>query len=119
MEKDKSITKALQQQGLPVRKLRTDVATKWGSTILMLKQIKEQIDAIRITLSNDPKVFNLVPTWQNCDVIEKVIAALDPLEDLTDLLSGEMRVTSSVIKPLLHKLMTNIFIGLEDDTTLT
>lgn len=85
----------------------------------MLKRIKEQIDAIHITLSNDQKVFNPVPTWQDSDVIEAVIAALDPSEDLTDLLSGEKRVTSSVIKLLLHKLMTNILIGLEDETTLT
>lgn len=87
-KRTKALQEALQQQGLPVRKLRADVATRWGSTIFMLKRIKEQIDTICITLSNDRKVSNLVPTWQDSDVIEAVIAALDPLKDLTDLLSG-------------------------------
>ena len=38
-----------------------------------------------------------------------------PLEDLTDLLSGEKRVTCSATKPLLRK----YFVDKEEDTTLT
>ena len=52
-KRTKALQEAHQQQGLPVRKLSDDVATRWGSTIFMLKRIKEQIDAICITLSND------------------------------------------------------------------
>lgn len=38
-----------------------------------------------------------MPTWQDSDVIDSIIEALDPLEVLTDLLLGEKRVTSSAI----------------------
>ena len=63
----------------------------------MIKQIREQIDAIRIVLSNDRKASHLVPTWQDSDVIDTIIAALDPIEEATNLLTGEKRVTSSAI----------------------
>ena len=36
-KRTKALQEALQQQGLRVRKLRADVATRWGSTIFMLK----------------------------------------------------------------------------------
>ena len=65
------------------------------------------------------KSLSSLPTWQNSDVIDMIIAALDPLEELTDLLSGEKKVTSSAIKPLLQHLMSNILIGKESDATLT
>lgn len=60
-----------------------------------------------------------MPTWQDSDVIDSIIEALDPLEVITDLLLGEKRVTSSAIKPLLQHLMSNISIGKENDNTLT
>ena len=53
----------LEQKGIPVKKLRADVSTRWDSTIFMIKRIREQIDAICIVLSNDQKASHLVPTW--------------------------------------------------------
>ena len=71
-----------------MKKIVCCVSTRWGSTIFVIKQIREQIDAICIVLSNDQSPSHLVPTWQDSDVIDMIIAALDPLEELTDLLSG-------------------------------
>ena len=85
----------------------------------MIRRIKEQLEPIRTVLGNDRKVSHLVPTWQDCDVIDSVIAVLVPLEGLTDLLSGEKRVTCSAIKLLLKHRFENILSDKEEDTTLT
>ena len=82
----------------------------------MIRRIKEQLEPV---LGNDRKVSHLVPTWQDCDVIDSVIAVLVPLEGLTDLLSGEKRVTCFAIKPLLKHRYENILSDKEEDTTLT
>ena len=49
----KELQEVLEQKGIPMKKLGVDVSTKWDSTIFMIKWIREQIDAIRIVLSND------------------------------------------------------------------
>ena len=77
----KELQEVLEQKGIPVKKLRADVSTRWGSTIFMIKRIREQIDAICIVLRNDRKASHLLPIWQNSDVIDMIIAALDPLEE--------------------------------------
>ena len=82
----------------------------------MIRRIKEQLEPIRTVLGNARKVSHLVPTG---DVIDSVIAVLVPLEDLTDLLSGEKRVTCFAIKPLLKHIFENILSDKEEDTTLT
>ena len=103
---------------MPSKKLRGDVSTRWGSTAFMVVTIKEQLGAIRIVLSNDRKATRLVPTWQDCDVLDAIIAVVQPLAELTDLLSGEKRVTSSAIKRLVTHITSGILIGKEGDTTL-
>ena len=84
----KELQEVLEQKDYLWKTLCVDVSTRWGSTIFMIKQIREQIDAICIVLSNDRKASHLMPTWQDSDVIDMIIAALDPLDELTDLLSG-------------------------------
>ena len=66
----------------------------------MLKLLKEQLEWL--FLGNEQKASYLAPTWQDCDVINSVLSVLSrlssfvlaSLEDLTDLLSGEIRVTA-------------------------
>ena len=45
--------------------------------------------------------------------------ALGPLEDFTDMLSGEKEVTVSAIKPVLHILKTKVLKVSDSDTNLT
>uniref|UniRef100_A0A1X7USY6 Uncharacterized protein n=1 Tax=Amphimedon queenslandica TaxID=400682 RepID=A0A1X7USY6_AMPQE len=68
----------------------------------MLERIKEQIETICIVLGNDRKTSHLLPTRQDFDVIDSVLVVLSPLEQLTDLLSSNKRVTCSAITPLEH-----------------
>ena len=65
------------------------------------------------------KVSHLIPRWQDSDVLDSVLAVLQPLQQLTDLLSGEKYVTVSVVKPLLNHLYTEILAVKTDDTSLT
>ena len=115
----KTLADVQQQRGLPLKKLKGDVSTRWGSTSSMLERIKKQLDAIRIVLGNDRKASHLMPTWQDCDVIDSVIVILSPLHQLTDLLSSDKRVTCSVIKPLIKHIFESILSDKEEDTTLT
>lgn len=85
----------------------------------MISQLLEQEDAVRVVLSNDRKTSNLIPTWQDIDVLESISKALSPISELTDFLSGENHVTISAIIPVLHNLKTKILVTKEEDTTLT
>ena len=60
-----------------------------------------------------------MPTWQDFDILESVVTAVEPLRTLTDLLSGEKRVTCSAIKPLLKVVYEKMLVQKDDDTTLT
>ena len=50
-------------------------------------------------LASDRKDSHLLPSWQDFDVMEAVVATLSPLGELTDVLSAEKNVTVSVIRP--------------------
>ena len=47
------------------------------------------MEAVRVVLASDRKTSHLIPTWQDCDVLESISAALRPLKEMTDALSGE------------------------------
>ena len=79
----------------------------------------EQQDSIRMELSQDRKVSHLVPTWQDFNVLESVLEAVKGFADLTDLLSGEKRVTCSAIKPLIEVINSKIVASKTSDTPLT
>ena len=58
----------------------------------MIERILEQEEGIRIVLGGDRKSSHLVPSWQDLDVLQSLNAALSPLKDYTDVLSGEDHV---------------------------
>ena len=77
------------QKNLPQKKLKGDVCTRWGSKANMIERIVEQQDAIRVVLGQDRKTSHLLPTWQDLDVLQSILKAIEGFKDLTDLLSGE------------------------------
>lgn len=85
----------------------------------MVKRVLEQKRAITEVLSKDKKTRPLVPTWQDVDVLESIDAALSPLLEFTDALSGESYVSVSFLKPVMHLFNTSILKEAEDDTELT
>ena len=61
---------------------------------------------------------HLIPTWQDFDVIESVLAAFRPLGELTDVLSAEKSITISAVRPLLTRLTWSILKEVESDSSL-
>ena len=118
-KKKRDLTKAQSDLGLPQHSLVTDCATRWGSQLKMIDRVVEQEACIRQVLTVDRKYAHLIPTWQDLDVLESMKAALGQLDDFTDMLSGEQKVTVSAINPVLHILKTKVLKACEDDTDLT
>ena len=118
-KKKRDLAKAQSDLGVPQHSLVTDCATCWGSQLRMIDRILEQEACIRQVLTVDRKNAHLIPTWQDLDVLESMKAALGQLDDFTDMLSGEKKVTVSAIRPVLHILKTKVLKVCEDDTDLT
>ena len=117
--KKRELIEAQQALSLPQHSLVVDCATRWGSTQFMIARILEQKEAIRRVLVSDSKNKYLCPTWQDLDVLESLHAVFNPLNDFTDSLSGEEKVTMSTIKPVLSVLLQSVLAPSSDDTTLT
>ena len=94
------LAKAQSDLDLTPHSLVADCATHWGSRQKIVSRILEQESSIQQVLSADRKATRLIPTWQDLKVLESMQAALSPLADFTDMLSGEERVTVSTIKPV-------------------
>lgn len=83
-KKKRDSAKAQGDMDLPLHSLVSDSATRRGSQQKMMERVLEQEASIRAVLSGDRKSVHLVPTWQDIDIQ----AALAPLIDFTDMLSG-------------------------------
>ena len=119
-KKKRDLTKAQSDLGLPQHSLvAADCVTRWGSQLRIIGRILEQEACIRQLLATDCKHSHLIPTWQDLDVLESMRGALGPLEDFTDTLSGEKKVTVSGIKPVLHILKTEVLKVSDSDKNLT
>ena len=112
---------AQEQKDLLTKMLKgmCQLSTRWGSKCDMIVRILEQQDAIRAVLAQDCKTSHLVPTWQDIDVLQSVVAAIKPFQKITDMLSGEKRVTCSAIKPMIQLIQETMVNHQDDDTALT
>jgi len=82
----------------------------------MVERILKQIEAIRIVLGASS---HLIPTWQDCDVLQAVAATLKSLKEMTDALSTEKYPVISAVKSLLNHLITEVLVNIVDDVKLT
>lgn len=80
---------------------------------------RQKPSAITEVLSSGKKNRHLIPMWQNIDILESIHAALTPLLEFTDSLSGESYVTVSYVKPVLHLFRSSLLKVNEGDTQLT
>ena len=72
-----------------------DVATRWVTKQKMVERVLELLPAIRCVLVQDRKHSHLNPTWQDVSVLESINAAMKPLADFTDVLSGKKKKKTS------------------------
>ena len=54
----------------------------------MVERFIERMEAVRVVLASDRKTSHLIPTWQDCDVLDSISAALRPLKQMTDALKS-------------------------------
>ncbi|XP_051806757.1 zinc finger BED domain-containing protein 4-like isoform X4 [Acanthochromis polyacanthus] len=118
-KKKTKLTDAQKELNLPEHTLITECQTRWGSRQKMVDRVLEQNKALNQVLSEDRKTRHLVPTWQDIKVLESINSALKPLQEFTDILSGEEYVSVSYLKPVLHLLKSTTLAAKEEDTDLT
>ena len=118
-KKQRELGVVQEQKQLPTHKLKADVVTRWGSSYEMVERLIEQMEAIRVVLASDRKSAHLIPSWQDCDVLDSIVGALKPLKEMTDVLSGEKGVTVSAVKPIVHYITTEVLVAKDEDTGLT
>ncbi len=85
----------------------------------MIERVLEQEQAIRVVLTADRKASHHLLSWQDLDVIKAINAALSPLAEFTDVLSGEKYVTVSALLPVIDLLQTSILVQKTSDVPLT
>ena len=113
-KKRRNLTEAQITKGLPQHSLVTDCPTRWGSQ----HKISRIIAAIRMVLSEDRKTTHLIPMWQDSMVLESINAALSPVAEFTDFMSGKKHVSVSAIKPLMQHLERILLEEKEDESDL-
>lgn len=118
-KRKRDMTELQEKYDLPKHALITECSTRWGSRCRMIERFLEQKKALTEVLENDKKTRHLVPTWQDTDVLKSVLAAIKPLLNFTDSLSGEKYVSVSCVKPVLDLFRDEILKVSTDDTTLT
>lgn len=84
----------------------------------MIGRLLEQEKAIRVVLGSDRDASHLLPTWQDIDVWNAINEALPPLEEFTNVMSGEKYVTGSAVLPIMDLLDKEILKEKEEDKTL-
>ncbi|KAG8238170.1 hypothetical protein J437_LFUL017679 [Ladona fulva] len=87
------LVKSQEELNRPLLKLKQEVATRWNSTLIMLRHMLETLTCLP---RSPPALKN-----RQWGILEDCIPLLIPLEELTTELSGDKYVTSSVIIPLI------------------
>ena len=104
-KKWRDLVAAQEQKNFPIQKLKLDVITWWGLVYDMVDRIMEQVEAIRVVLCDDRSSSHLIPSWQDCDILLSITAALKTLKVMTDALSGESCVPiSAILNHIISKL---------------
>ena len=68
----------------------------------MIKRLLENQEEVKQVLVIDRKTAHLLPSCQDMKVLESVNEALEPLAELTNIMSGSKYVTVSSLKPMLY-----------------
>ena len=76
------------------------------------------MEGIKTVLGGDRNSSHLIPTWQDCKVLQSVAAVLTPLKLMTDALYGEKWITISTVKQLLSHVISEVLVE-KEGTELT
>ncbi|XP_030247727.1 zinc finger BED domain-containing protein 1-like [Sparus aurata] len=81
-----------------------DIATRWNSTLEMVKRIQRNKSALTTTLAQQKSNIAML-TAQELDKLQKLEDLLEPCRYVTELLGGEQYVSCSVVLPALCHLV--------------
>ena len=80
-----------QSLGIPQHHLKQDEPTRWNSTLYMLQSMLKQ----KVSLATYDAIPHLSPNhW---DIVEKIVAVLNPVEEITQSISTEVASVSLII----------------------
>ena len=84
------------------------MATRWGSTLLMVQRLLLNKDAVLVRLNDHPNNVTIPSEgeWAKLSVLEKLLL---PLEEASTMIGGEKYITASIVLPMfthLKKAMT-------------
>ena len=90
--------------GLPLRALKVDNKTRWGSTYDMLRRLTSSRPAVSACLGSLHGLRKPVPddlTSAQWSLIEKIADVLEPFQDATEFLSHEKHPTIGAVMPIM------------------
>jgi len=94
-----------------------DVTTRWNSSYYIVERIIKPQQPLCAALIEVQRT-ELMPTDTEVSTMETFVEALKPIVDITEAIGGEKLVTISMIKPLLHILLSMHLIEKNTDTAL-
>lgn len=91
------------QMNLPQLRVKQDVSTRWNSTLIMINRLLEVREPLSAAMSHLPKAPDALDAseWH---VLSDCTQVLQPLETMTEEMSGEKYPTMSMVIPLLRSL---------------
>ncbi|XP_051797511.1 E3 SUMO-protein ligase ZBED1-like isoform X2 [Acanthochromis polyacanthus] len=118
-KKKRELKKKQGELDIPAHALINDVVTRWGSTFAMISRFLEQQQAVCAVLAADRSSWHLMPSDSDITVLETVHELLKPLNEFTDVMASEKRVTLSSLKPVLEHIQGQILTQNQEDSKLT
>lgn len=114
VDKKRDLWKVKEELGLSDYSLKVDAGGSWLATQEMIKSVLRLEPAIRKVFGDSDE-----PLLESFPIINGISEALEPITDITEILSSENYVTLSAIKPLLHLLTTSVLLPKEEDHEVT
>lgn len=105
-----------EQQRQPNCMLLSDRVCWWGGTLAMLQRLKEQQFIIAGVLVEDSNNHHLMLEASEWATIEGLVDLLQPFKQVAEMLSASKHPTISMVKPLLHMLLSTTLSIKETDS---
>lgn len=103
------------QQGLAPCMLLSDRVGGWGGTLAMLRRLKEQQFVVAAVLVEDSNNHHLMLEAGEWATVDGLVDLLQPFRQVADMLSASRPPTISMVKPLLHMLLSSTLATKEAD----
>lgn len=99
--------------------LVSDRVSWWGGTLAMLQRLLEQQFAIAGVLVEDSNNHHLMLEAAEWAAMEGLVQLLQPFKQVADMLSASKHPTVSMVKPLLHMLLSTTLTAKDTDSKET